>query len=868
MHRATSLRCIAILMLLVGLQPPAHAQLELVGKRLENRVTHVNLLFTATCPVPPGVLDTSQIAVFEEGIRMHPISLEQPDVNGRSPVSVALVFDASAFMIGAGERAVRAVGLCVIDSMDGTRDEAAILSYNQLPVTWQQMTTDTALLRHAMDSITSSGATALWDALYLACTEIHERAGTRTRAILVVCGAEDQTSLKQPLDVYDLVRIWKIPVHAVYIGDGDGPQYLRNIALGSGGGYDIVHEPDSIVHVIDSIMAVLQTSIHDYVVRYTPICQDGTFRTVELQLAACSDFDTLIYAYRPPRDSSSYTSMRLGLPIRIVSDTNVTFPVEVLPPFAPRLCQPFTLELRYDTSRAILRDITTAGTLLAGADVQIRHVPDGAIIELSAPVIFDGPGRLFDLHMHLPRHATSDTVRTRIWIERMNFETGCLIPELGVGELQRVADWRATCTVTMPALITDHSMQTYEPMPIPITADVSNIGMEALEELDVRLTVSGDMRILDADSLVSVRAVAPPALLSGGVLHPQWLVRVPPASFTRRPQIDVAVLHRGQELTRCVYTAMIPPVRLPLVARITPSGNRRICEGAELLLDAGSGHVSQNWSTGDTTRSIMVRHSGAYTVTITDDIGRTATSDTVFVTTVPIPAPRITVQGTLQFCEGDSVRLDAGAGWHAYEWNSGSTQRVLTVRQAGDWWVRVRTPEGCAGMSDTVRTEVLPLPPLPVIVRTDNTLSTQQPALTYQWYRNGVPIPDAMTRSHVVTQPGIYVVRVTNTYGCERTSTSFDVVTAVDAPVAVTRIPLLEAWPDPARDMVMLRVSGMDGERPVLRIVDVLGRTVVMHPDVVHDSPMTVSLEGLAPGPHLIIVTSPAGTLVHSFMKR
>jgi hypothetical protein len=50
----------------------------------------------------------------------------------------------------------------------------------------------------------------------------------------------------------------------------------------------------------------------------------------------------------------------------------------------------------------------------------------------------------------------------------------------------------------------------------------------------------------------------------------------------------------------------------------------------------------------------------------------------------------ITADGSTTLCPGDSLELDAGAGFDGYNWNTGETSRKITVKQAGSYECTVR----------------------------------------------------------------------------------------------------------------------------------------------------------------------------------
>ena len=78
----------------------------------------------------------------------------------------------------------------------------------------------------------------------------------------------------------------------------------------------------------------------------------------------------------------------------------------------------------------------------------------------------------------------------------------------------------------------------------------------------------------------------------------------------------------------------------------------------------------------------------------------------------------ISFNGSLIFCEGESIVLDAG-DYESYLWSTGYNQRYLTVSQGGQYSVLVETTTGLMVPSDTINVVVL-----------------NQPAITYSVIHN------------------------------------------------------------------------------------------------------------------------------------
>lgn len=101
--------------------------------------------------------------------------------------------------------------------------------------------------------------------------------------------------------------------------------------------------------------------------------------------------------------------------------------------------------------------------------------------------------------------------------------------------------------------------------------------------------------------------------------------------------------------TVLVFSAQNP------TAVIDTGGSTRICSNQSVNLFVTGSFVSYAWSNGSTTASINVNQAGPYSVTVTDASGCTAVSNSVLITTVPVPSVTVYPDTTIMY--GDSVTL-------------------------------------------------------------------------------------------------------------------------------------------------------------------------------------------------------------------
>lgn len=211
----------------------------------------------------------------------------------------------------------------------------------------------------------------------------------------------------------------------------------------------------------------------------------------------------------------------------------------------------------------------------------------------------------------------------------------------------------------------------------------------------------------------------------------------------------------------CSGTTSVNVIEHPLVfPNIT--GNLSFCQGLQTTLNAGAGFVTYQWSNNASTPSITVTSGGNYGVTVTDANG-CVTNSNVSVTEFPVTAPQIT--GAFAFCTGQSVTLDAGAGYAAYQWSNSAGGRTISVSQGGFYSVTATDSNGCVSSSGVQVTQH-PLPNVQIggsasfCVGGFTTLNAGNGFAQYLW-SNGSTTPTIQ-----VSQPGVVSVTVTDSNGC------------------------------------------------------------------------------------------------------
>jgi hypothetical protein len=157
----------------------------------------------------------------------------------------------------------------------------------------------------------------------------------------------------------------------------------------------------------------------------------------------------------------------------------------------------------------------------------------------------------------------------------------------------------------------------------------------------------------------------------------------------------------------------------------------------------------------------------------------------------PTPEPEISHNGPLNFCEGDSVELDAGPGYKSYLWSNNATSQKIWAFESGTYQVRVTSEFDCRGRSD-IEVEVDPIPDQPNITEFKDTLYSTF-ADNYQWFINGEEIPGANGRNYYPTESGEYSVKIWTKAGCENLSDPKEVWRGIARAVFKLRPEIIEA---------------------------------------------------------------------------
>lgn len=150
----------------------------------------------------------------------------------------------------------------------------------------------------------------------------------------------------------------------------------------------------------------------------------------------------------------------------------------------------------------------------------------------------------------------------------------------------------------------------------------------------------------------------------------------------------------------------------PAAPIITAIGGVEICQGDSLLIESDSPNTY--WSTTQLANSIYVDQAINVSAVALNGGCPSSSSNTISVLVNPVPPPvNIIVDGSLSFCEGDSVKLISSAVSN-FEWSNQLTDQILIVDTSGLFSISTTNQFNCVTYSDTVEVIAHPFPTLTV----------------------------------------------------------------------------------------------------------------------------------------------------------
>jgi tight adherence protein B len=188
-----------------------------------------------------------------------------------TPVGVVLVVDTSGSMRDQNKIDAARSAAKQFVSQKGPNDQIAVVAFSAAPRVVINFTSDAGLLNGAIDGLTATGDTALWDAVRLAGGLFTDRPDLQANMVVLSDGA-DTTSQTSPSEARSAVVGANASVYA--IGLKGGAEFdagtLQSLASASGGRYVETSDPGELGRLYGEVQGAIQ---NQYELTYTSTAQ-------------------------------------------------------------------------------------------------------------------------------------------------------------------------------------------------------------------------------------------------------------------------------------------------------------------------------------------------------------------------------------------------------------------------------------------------------------------------------------------------------------------------------------------------------------------------------------------------------------------
>ncbi|TFF36203.1 gliding motility-associated C-terminal domain-containing protein [Mucilaginibacter psychrotolerans] len=138
----------------------------------------------------------------------------------------------------------------------------------------------------------------------------------------------------------------------------------------------------------------------------------------------------------------------------------------------------------------------------------------------------------------------------------------------------------------------------------------------------------------------------------------------------------------------------------PPIAKIAKTILTSLCDGEAVGLSVDNNGGTVLWSTGETTASIVVRHSGKYSVRVTSASGCTS-EDNIDVLMQPNPVLDVPDTSVCTFTKS-TVELTAPAGFAKYFWNGVEGSSTFSISVPQTVTLKVEDTNGCTATQNII----------------------------------------------------------------------------------------------------------------------------------------------------------------------
>ena len=279
-----------VLLLSALLAPPQTVERFQPPVKIDVDMVLVNAAVTDHDGRPVTGLDKNRFQLWEDKIQQEIRYVSVDDL----PISLGIVFDVSSSM--AEKLPVSKNAVTKFLEAGNPQDEYALIEFANRPEVKQEFTSDIKEFQNRLSFVSASGATALYDAVYLGIEGLRKSRNPR-KALLLLTDGEDNHSRYSFEDVKRLAMESDIQLFAIGMsgftiptatkGHKPGPAVLQELVDLTGGEVFFTTNVDRLDEICSKISQSLR---NEYVIGYasTNPAKDGKWRKLHVKVEPAS----------------------------------------------------------------------------------------------------------------------------------------------------------------------------------------------------------------------------------------------------------------------------------------------------------------------------------------------------------------------------------------------------------------------------------------------------------------------------------------------------------------------------------------------------------------------------------------------------
>ncbi len=321
-------------------------------------------------------------------------------------------------------------------------------------------------------------------------------------------------------------------------------------------------------------------------------------------------------------------------------------------------------------------------------------------------------------------------------------------------------------------------------------------------------------------------------------------------------------------ISNTISIKLKPAAVKPLISNL---GKAEFCEYESTNLKVEN---PQNviWNNGLNANEIIANLNGEYYAINQNEFGCSKKSESVFLRVNPTPErPKVTHQGELIICEGDSLSL-ISSNAKEYFWSDGNSSQIINPKKTGEYFLLTANEFGCLSpISDTVNVKMLALPQKPVVLQSGafmlkSYLNIDSTNFKFQWFLNDEIISGDKDILKAKST-GNYAVIASKTYEIENKTYT------CTAPISDQFRFFISSteegyrfYPNPSPLQELTIETLEDVENAKITIYDFQGRVLQNHFVPIFDSPKKLNLSSVSSGEYIISVKSKQNNFTGKFI--